>query len=156
MLKRIINTIIVLPLVVTLSLTTTGLTFFLHHCHCEGKLYVSINEKIHCHTSPSIQIEETHCCNIASGIHIDEETESCGCNDETITLKINEATPSINTIGTFSPCIVTVFASTHKPLIIDETKSIGHSHNDDELSPPLWGKIMLIHYCSLKIADIHS
>jgi len=156
MLKKFLKIAVALPLATILIVASSGLTIFLHHCNCEGKTEISIYSEVGCdmHTTNNVQHS---CCDFEEFEAISNESESCGCNNEQVSIKLNDVVPVVSTSISFIKILVAVIEqNVHtEKLITPENSQKFYTESD---TPPLtlWGKALLISLNSLKISDTLS
>ena len=142
MARRILNTLIIIPLVMSIAFTSSGLTFFLHHCHCDNTLYVSISEKIVC------EAEHQHalCSSVEDDnvMRIEFEAESCGCTNEYITLKLVDANVFSAFIHLDFVQPVTIFDNANSRQLVDEPDVL--TSNNSSPPPLIWGRRLVMLY----------
>ncbi len=156
MLKKFLKIVVALPLATVLIVASSGLTIFLHHCDCEGKTEFSIYNQVGCemHTTNNIQHS---CCDFEEVEVISNESGSCGCNNEQVSIKLNDIVPVLSTNINFTKILIAlVEPNVHTEKQVSPDVSLKSYSESD--SPPLilWGKALLISLNSLKISDTIS
>lgn len=156
MLKKFLKIAVALPLATILIVASSGLTIFLHHCNCEGKTEISIYSEVGCdmHTTNNVQ---HGCCDFEEVEAISNESESCGCNNEQVSIKLNDVVPVVSTSISFIKILVAVVEQyVHTEKLITPENSQKFYTESDTPPPLLWGKALLISLNSLKISDTLS
>lgn len=156
MLKKFLKIAVALPLATILIVASSGLTIFLHHCDCEGKTEISIYSEVGCdmHTTNNVQ---HGCCDFEEVEAISNESESCGCNNEQVSIKLNDVVPVVSTSISFIKILVAVVEqNVHTEKLITPENSQKFYTESDTPPPTLWGKALLISLNSLKISDTLS
>lgn len=156
MLKKFIKIALALPLVTILIVASSGLTIFLHHCDCEGKTEISIYNEVGCEMHVTNNVQHS-CCDFEEVEVISNESGSCGCNNEKVSVKLNDIVPVVSTSISIDRILVAVveYNAHIKKQVTPEISLKSYSESD---SPPLilWGKALLISLNSLKISDTLS
>lgn len=156
MLKKFLKIALALPLLTILIVASSGLTIFLHHCDCEGKTEISIYNEVGCEMHVTNNVQHS-CCDFEQVEVISNETESCGCNNEQVSIKLNDIVPVISTSISLDKILLAVVENNShiKKKITPEISLKSYTESD---SPPLilWGKALLISLNSLKISDTLS
>lgn len=156
MLKMFLKIAVALPLAAILIVASSGLTIFLHHCNCEGKTEISIYSEVGCdmHTTNNVQ---HGCCDFEDVEVISDESGSCGCNNEQVSIKLNDVVPVVSTSISFIKILVAVVEqNVHTEKLITPENSQKFYTESDTPPPLLWGKALLISLNSLKISDTLS
>lgn len=156
MLKKLLKIALALPLAAILIVASSGLTIFLHHCECEGKTEFSIYNQVGCEMHSNNNAQHS-CCDFEKVEVISNESESCGCNNEQVSIKLNDVVPVISTIISFDKILLAeVECNAHIKKQV--TPGISLKSYSESYSPPLilWGKTLLISLNSLKIFDTLS
>lgn len=128
--------------------TSNGITFFLHHCSCRHKLEISVFEKIICEDDHHHDEISHNCCEEDAGlVRIDSETESCGCQNESVKFKLVDANFSSQANSSDFQQIVAVNIPFGISIADQEEIICGYIY---ESPPPLvWGrKLVTFFHCS--------
>ena len=156
MLKKLLKIAVALPLATILIVASSGLTIFLHHCDCEGKTEFSIYNQVGCQMHSNNNVQHS-CCDFEKVEVISNESESCSCNNEQVSIKLNDVVPVVSTNINFTKILVAVAEPNIRTekLVCSELSHKSYLESD---SPPLilWGKALLISLNSLKISDTLS
>lgn len=132
---------------ISILATSNGITFYLHHCHCHDKLLVSMSEMILCADDHHTQNTHDCCLGDYNGVHVHLNSESCGCENESITLKLVDASISDGcgySINDYSPQYM-VNTNTH---FADHLIKSEINGTNPATPPPLlvWGKQLVTLY----------
>ncbi len=156
MLKKLLKIALALPLAAILIVASSGLTIFLHHCDCEGKTEFSIYNQIGCEMHATHKVQH-NCCDFEEVEVISNESESCGCNNEQVSIKLNDVVPVVSTSINFIKILVAVVEQNlHDENLGTPEVSLKFYAESDAPPPMLWGKQLLISLNSLKISDTLS
>ena len=156
MLKKFLKIAVALPLATILIVASSGLTIFLHHCDCEGKTEFSIYNQVGCKMHATNKVQHS-CCDFEEVEVISNESESCGCNNEQVSIKLNDVVPVVSTNINFTKILVAVVEpNVHTEKLISPEFSLKSYSESDSPPPILWGKTLLISLNSLKISDTLS
>lgn len=156
MLKKLLKIAVALPLATILIVASSGLTIFLHHCNCEGKTEFSIYNQVGCQMHSTNNAQHS-CCNFEKVEVISNESESCGCNNEEVSIKLNDVVPVVSTSISFDKILVAVVEyNAHIKKQVTPEISLKSYTESDSPPPILWGKTLLISLNSLKISDTLS
>ena len=157
MVKRLLNTIVALPVALSLIVASSGITVFLHHCDCEGKTIFSLYHEVGCSMNQHPQPAFHSCCDFEN-VQVKSDNESCGCSNDEISIKPDDISPSTSPNNTFVKTLLVAklfdVESNVSKIQLTETANL---YTESESPPPkLWGKTMLIRYSSLKTYHINS
>ena len=156
MLKKFLKIAVALPLATVLIVASSGLTIFLHHCDCEDKTEISIYNEVGCDMHATNKVQH-NCCDFEEVEVISNESESCGCNNEQFSIKLNDVVPVVSTNINFTKILVAVVEpNVHTEKLISPEFSLKSYSESDSPPPILWGKTLLISLNSLKISDTLS
>jgi len=156
MLKKFLKIAVALPLATILIVASSGLTIFLHHCDCEGKTEISIYSEVGCDMHSTNNVQHS-CCDFEEVETISNESESCGCNNEQVSVKLNDIVPVVSTSISFDKILVAVVEyNAHIKKQVTPEISLKSYAESDTPPPTLWGKALLISLNSLKISDTLS
>lgn len=157
MVKRLLNTIVALPVALSLIVASSGITVFLHHCDCEGKTIFSLYHEVGCSINQHPQPAFHSCCYIEN-IQLNYDNESCGCSNDVISIKLDDISTSASPNNTFvKTLLVAKLFDVESRICKIQLSETANLYTESESPPPkLWGKTMLIRYSSLKTYHINS
>lgn len=157
MLKRLFNTLVALPVALSLIVASSGITVFLHHCDCEGKTIFSLYHEVGCSMNQHPQSTFHSCCDIEN-IQVKSDNESCGCSNDEISIKLDDISPSPSPNNTFvKTLLVAILFDVESRISKIQLSETANLYTESESPPPkLWGKTMLIRYSSFKTYHINS
>ncbi len=157
MLRKIINIAIAIPLAATLIVASSGATIFLHHCDCEGKILFSLYHEVGCDMPEPSATPIQSCCEFEKIQITEPATESCGCNNEKVSIKLDDVTVVTSVNIPFFKVLFEKFEDINIRINrIDNALTVNRYSVSDSPPLPLWGKSLLIRFCSLKTSDIIS
>ncbi|MGE0078034.1 MAG: hypothetical protein AB7S48_09260 [Bacteroidales bacterium] len=157
MLKRFLNTLVALPIAISLILASSGITIFLHHCNCKGKTIFSFYHEVGCRMSHNSQLP----LQVYSGfetLQVKSDNRDCGCSNKEISIKLDDITQSTSLNNTIvkTLLIVKIFAIESNNSNLQDTNASNLYAESESPPPKHWGKSILILYNSLKIYHINS
>lgn len=150
--KRFIQKIISSLLVIVVLLAGVGFNLFVHHCQCEGKIHVSILNRIGCTHSHSFNDGE--CCRVSFIETVKVADQTCGCWNEVLKVKTdNFAGPQKVEVNQALSNYLTVidWVDLHQPI---QNHSYTNKTNWDNPPPNQTGKKICIKHHQLKIAHL--
>lgn len=157
MIRKIINIAIAIPLAATLIVASSGATIFLHHCDCQGKTLFSIYHEVGCDMHAQSSTPTHSCCEFEKIQITEPDTESCGCNNEKVSIKLDDVTVVTSVNIPFFKVLLEKFEDINIRINSINNTFILNGYSVSDSPPlPLWGKSLLIRFCSLKTSDIIS
>ncbi|MGD9976671.1 MAG: hypothetical protein AB7S54_01925 [Bacteroidales bacterium] len=156
MIKRIINITVAGLLAVLVIFTSSGATIFLHHCACRGKAIFSIYHEVGCKMASHSSLAG-ECCGLTD-TKIKSESESCGCSNDEISIKLNNSTVvSTSTPVSQELAVITLLNHYQYKFLASTLIQENNLYNESNSPPPpRWGKELLIGFRSLKLSGILS
>lgn len=157
MFKRFLKIAITLPLAAILIIASSGLTIFMHHCDCEGKTEFSFYKQLGCEMQTEDISSDHSSCDISTPVASDSELEACGCNNEQLSIHLNDVVPVVTVSLNFTKFFIELFEQEIRFEKTDISANSYKFYSESESPPPLlWGKTLLISLSSLKISDTRS
>ncbi|HOP04828.1 MAG TPA: hypothetical protein PL017_09765 [Tenuifilaceae bacterium] len=150
---KTLKTIFSVSLAAYMLLAMGGFSVFHHYCGCKKQIYTSVIIDDECCDHSS---EHHSCCgdSDAGVCHSDSEND-CDCETQVQVLKVDEFASNGNNVEVKNPVLFLFLTSFFQEIYSISTPSTGFSIPSCD-APPIWGRMLVISFHSIKIPEAIS